>query len=166
MAIDTETPVKDTEIPVQNTETTTPAPPPALEELIEFRNERVKGDQTPCPSCTLLVHITAKRCPHCGSDVTANNALVRETLRHIEEIAAQLDEEHRARTSLSARIKRLFGVRTTPVTTAIDSTVERVLAGVSRGDQLTVRAVNDAWLLVETSNGDKGWVYRTPANRS
>jgi len=155
----------DTETTVQDAPSPAAATRVALEELIEFKNERVRGDQTPCPSCTLLVHIAAKRCPHCGSDVTANNALVRETLRHIEEIAAQIDEHHRARTSLGARIKRLFGVRPEPVSGAVDATVARVLENLSRGDQLTVRAVDGAWLLVEAPGGERGWVYRTPAHR-
>jgi hypothetical protein len=149
----------------QGTATPGATPRVAIEELIEFKKERVKGDMTPCPSCTLLVHIAAKRCPHCGSDVTANNALVRETLRHIHEIAAQLDEEHRARTSLAGRFKRLFGVHPAPEASAIDAGVERVLENLSRGDALTVRSVDGAWLLVSTADGRRGWVYRTPSSR-
>lgn len=140
-----------------------------LEELMEFKRERIQGDRTPCPSCALLVPIDERRCPHCGSDVSANNALVRETLRHIDEIAAQIDAEHerhlREHGSLSNRFKRLFGAHPTTEVEPAEAQTERVLPDLAAGDALTVIEVDGAWLRVETADGRRGWVYRTPVPR-
>lgn len=140
-----------------------------LEELMEFKRERIQGDRTPCPSCTLLVPIDERRCPHCGSDVSANNALVRETMRHIDEITAQIDAEHqrhlREHGSLSNRIKRLFGAGPAPAEVSTEAPAERVLPDLAAGDTLTVVEADGAWLLVKTADGRRGWVYRTPVPR-
>ena len=77
--------------------------------LREFKKEKVKkNNQTPCPACATYVHINASKCPHCTSDIAANNALVRESLRRLEEITAQLEamrEQH---------IERIHGVPRRP----------------------------------------------------
>jgi hypothetical protein len=63
--------------------------------LVEFKKDRVKrNNQTPCPACATYVHINANKCPHCTSDIAANNALVRESLRQLEEITAELESMH------------------------------------------------------------------------
>lgn len=86
------------------TDTKTPAPPEAEEEqgsfqeelrrLTEFKKNNVKKDQTPCPACATYVSIKANKCPHCSTDIAANNALVRESLRRLDEINGELDELH------------------------------------------------------------------------
>lgn len=140
--------------------------PRDLEELLEFKRERVQGDMTPCPGCNLLVPINAKRCVHCESNIEANNALVRETLRHIEEISGGLDGEghalDRAWRSMKNRIRRAFGARTDLGSLVPEADGRRVLGGVEPGQSLTVVAVVGAWALVRTDDGEEGWVYSTP----
>jgi hypothetical protein len=98
---------------VQEPIATVEEPPVALEELLEFARERVEGDKTRCPGCNLFVPISARRCQHCESNIEANNALVRETLRHIDEIVRRLDNDGRALDrawrSMKNRMKRMFG---------------------------------------------------------
>lgn len=143
--------------------------PVAIEELLEFKRERVHGDMTPCPACNLLVPINAKRCVHCESNIEANNALVRETLRHIEEISGQLDGEghalDRAWRSVKNRVKRVFGGQTTIDSLVPDGDTRRVLGGVEPGDSLSVVATVGAWALVRTEDGREGWVYAAPRAR-
>lgn len=91
--------------------------------LREFKKENVKrGNQTPCPACAMYVHIKATKCPHCSSDIAANNALVRESLRRLEEITTELEamrEEHMERfhdvprPPFSERLKAFFVDRQT-----------------------------------------------------
>lgn len=133
------------------------------EELLEFMRERVHGGMTQCPGCNLLVPISAKRCHHCETNIEANNALVRETLRHIEELAGRLDNDGRALDrawrSLKNRIKRMFG-RTAPIEGIVsEDDTQRVLTGIHAGDQITVVEIHGAWALVRTADGREGWVY-------
>jgi hypothetical protein len=138
-------------------------PPAALEELLEFMRERVRGDMTQCPVCDLLVPISARRCQHCDSNIEANNALVRETLRHINEVTSQLDEDgravDRAWRSFRNRIKRIFRRRPTIEGVVPEDDAQHVLTGVRAGDQITVVEIHGAWALVRTTDGREGWVY-------
>ena len=148
---------------VQETVATVEEPPVALEELLEFMRERVHGDMTRCPGCNLLVPISARRCQHCENNIEANNALVRETLRHIDEIAGRLDDDGRALDrawrSIKNRIKRMFG-RTAAIKGIVsEDDTQRALTGVHAGDQITVIATHGAWALVRTTDGREGWVY-------
>jgi hypothetical protein len=91
--------------------------------LMEFKKERVKrNNQTQCPACATYVHINANKCPHCSSDIAANNALVRESLRQLDEITAELEAMHEQhmerhqdvpRRPLSERLKGFFADRQT-----------------------------------------------------
>ena len=150
----------------QETTTAVEETPVAIEELLEFKRERVHGDQTPCPACNLLVPISARRCQHCESNIEASNALVRETLRHIDEIAAQIDNEgrtlDRAWRSIKNRLKRAFGGTTTIEGIVPEGDARGTLTGVEEGAQVTVVAVHGAWALVRTSDGREGWVYSIP----
>jgi len=69
--------------------------------LMEFKKNNVKrGNQTSCPACATYVQIKANKCPHCSSDIAANNALVRESMRRLEEVTAELEtmrEQHMER---------------------------------------------------------------------
>ena len=69
--------------------------------LQEFKKDNIKrNNQTPCPACATYVSIKANKCQHCSSDIAANNALVRESLRRLEEVTAGLEtlrEEHMER---------------------------------------------------------------------
>ena len=84
--------------------------------LLALKDERLKeNDQTPCPSCNVLVPLQANTCPTCGSDIAASNALLRESLRRLAEIEVELDARHRdqeeratSRRSIGNRLKRLF----------------------------------------------------------
>lgn len=78
--------------------------------LMEFKKEKVKrNNQTPCPACATYVHINANKCPHCSSDIAANNALVRESLRRLDEIAAQTEALH------GQHMERLHGAPRPPM---------------------------------------------------
>jgi hypothetical protein len=148
---------------VQDTVATVEEPAVALEELLEFTRERVRGDMTLCPGCTLLVPINARRCQHCESNVEANNALVRETLRRIDEITGGLDNEgrtlDRAWRSIKNRMRRMFG-RTVEITGIVsEDDAHRVLTGAHAGDQITLLETHGAWARVRTADGREGWVY-------
>jgi len=61
------------------------------ERLNKFKKENIrKGDHTPCPACATVIHVNANKCPHCSSDVAAQNALTREILRKLDEVNAEL----------------------------------------------------------------------------
>jgi len=147
----------------QETVSTVEEPAVALEDLLEFTRERVHGDMTRCPGCNLMVPISARRCQHCDSNIEANNALVRETLRHIDEITGGLDNEgrtlDRAWRSIENRVKRMFGRTVTIKGIASEDDTQRVLSGVDAGDQITIVETHGAWALVRTADGRKGWVY-------
>lgn len=91
--------------------------------LMEFKKEKVKrNNQTPCPACATYVHINANKCPHCSSDIAANNALIRESLRRLTEITEQLEAIHdqhmerlhgAPRRPLGERLKSFFADRQT-----------------------------------------------------
>ncbi len=91
--------------------------------LREFKKENVRrGNQTLCPACAMYVNIKANKCPHCSSDIAANNALVRESLRRLQEVTTQLEamrEEHLERfrdvprPPFSERLKGFFVDRQT-----------------------------------------------------
>jgi hypothetical protein len=84
--------------------------------LMEFKKEKVKrGNQTPCPACATYVHINANKCPHCSSDIAANNALVRESLRRLDEIATQLEAQH------GQHMERLHGAPRRPFAERVKS---------------------------------------------
>ena len=111
-------PVKDT--PEQSVPAHEPvqpaAQPPSLDRsslsaeanrLKEFKSQKVKkNNKTQCPACATLVHIDASLCPHCNTDIAANNALVRESLRRLDEINAQLGPVRRH--TWTSRVTRLF----------------------------------------------------------
>ena len=148
---------------VQETTDTVTEPPVELEELLEFRRERVQGDMTRCPGCNLLVPISARRCQHCDNNIEANNALVRETLRLIDEMSGRLDDDgrnlDRAWHSMKNRLRRKFG--RPAVIREIDSEDDtpHVLTDIQAGEQITVVEIHGAWALVRTTDGREGWVY-------
>jgi len=146
--------------------------------LVEITKGKLKRDnQTPCPACTLLVDIKTNTCPHCDSFIAANNALMRESLRRLNEIRAEIDGDHRERVArldtepakppLGERIKRFFsGSR--EAEPAYESTVivqdvsaPRLLRNMAEGDQLRVLEYDEPWYKVKTSDGQTGWVYST-----
>jgi len=138
-------------------------PSDALEDLLAFMRERVRGNMTRCPGCNLFVPISARRCRHCESDIAANNALVRETLRRIDEMTSRIDDEgrafDRAWRSMKNRIKRMFGGAATIKGNVSEGDTKRALAGVHAGDQIIVVETHGAWTLVQTAEGRQGWVY-------
>ncbi|MEJ2719568.1 MAG: SH3 domain-containing protein [bacterium] len=148
---------------VEEMQATVAEPPAAVEELLEFTRERVQGDMTRCPACNLFVPISARRCQHCESNIEANNALVRETLRRIDDTAHRLDDEgralHRAWRSAKNRIKRLFGRKSTIEGIVPGNDAQRDTVDVQAGDQITVAETHGAWALVQTADGRHGWVY-------
>ena len=149
-----------------------------IEHLVELRKEKViKNDHTPCPACASPVHIRTNECPYCDTNIAANNALVRETLRRIDEIAAELDAQHGRRpedeseeqTNAGAwdRIKNFFSAsppqpaKEAPPPVDYEAPDARMLSKVSEGDLLKVVAYDGAWYKVKTRDGQTGWVYST-----
>ena len=148
-----------------------------IERLVELTRHKVDRDeQTPCPSCNILVDLQNNRCPHCESDIAAHNALLRESTKRLGEIEEELDGQSRKRAdrdgqtnagrSLGERIKRFFsgsesGEKREPNNAGSYSTAPRILSEVSPGDQLTVLDSDGPWFKVKTRQGKTGWVFST-----
>jgi hypothetical protein len=144
-----------------------------IEQLLEFKRERVRNDNlTPCPACTTLVKITVNQCPYCESNIAANNALVRESLRRLDEISAELDRQHGhhveqqetpTKRSFGERLKHFFtGSAPKDTTTPTPRTPEhRLLEDVHAGDQFKVLESCGTWCKVKLRDGRTGWVYST-----
>jgi hypothetical protein len=151
-----------------------------IERLVELTKHKIdRNDQTPCPSCTILVHVQLNHCPHCESDIAAHNALLRESVRRIGEIQTEIDGQHHehvdrrdsdsAKPPLGERFKRFFSGAGTveesgaegSIRNEPDASVPRILSDVSPGDQVKVLESDGPWLKVKTRAGKTGWVYST-----
>jgi hypothetical protein len=148
-----------------------------IDRLVELTKHKIdRNDETPCPSCTILVHIQLNRCPHCESDIAAHNALMRESTRRLGEIRAELDGQNGKRVDrdkaaaaerpMGERIKRFFtgsapDERTERNVIDTDATAPRILGEVSPGDQLKVLESDGPWFKVKTRQGKTGWVFST-----
>lgn len=143
--------------------------------LLELTKNKVDNNGfTPCPSCTIPIHIQKNHCPNCNSNIAANNALLRESLRRLAEIQAELDGQHRGhvknrvgdskKPTFGQRFKRLFSGPEAPeeVTPPVtDPKGPRILDNVNDGDQLKVLENCDPWYKIKTRDGKTGWVYST-----
>ena len=143
--------------------------------LVELTKNKVNRDNlTPCPSCTILVHINENHCPHCNSNIAAENALMRESLRRLAEIQAQLDGQHEdhvkrradqsKKPSFGRRVKHFFSGEEPPAETKPPVSAPggpRILENLAAGDQLKVLENCDPWYKVKTRDGKTGWVYST-----
>lgn len=143
--------------------------------LLEITKHKIKKDNlTPCPACNVLVHVKLNKCPHCESFIAANNALMRESMRRLAEIQAELDREHLGRVdrirkesskrSLGERIKSLFSPQRVPEREKLagpDPTGPRILDRTFEGGQLKVLELDGPWCKVTTRDGRTGWVYST-----
>jgi len=148
-----------------------------VDRLVELTKHKIdRDDQTPCPSCTILVHIRLNECPHCQSNIAGHNALMRESKRRLGEIRAELDGQSGKRTDrdkaaaagrpMGERIKRFFTgsdpeEQPEPPVIDIDATAPRILGEVSPGDQLKVLESDGPWFKVKTRQGKTGWVFST-----
>lgn len=145
------------------------------ESLVEITKKKVNRDNTtPCPACNILVDIKTNRCPHCESNIAANNALMRESLRRLDEIRSELDGEHgkllknrrneETKPAVRERFKRFFS-GPQPDDGSHDPSRDpmgpRVLDSVAEGDQLKVLESDGPWFKVKTRDGRTGWVYST-----
>lgn len=148
-----------------------------IDRLVELTKHKIdRDDRTPCPSCTIMVHVQLHQCPHCESNIAAHNALMRESTRRLREIRAELDGQSGKRADrnkalsatrpLGERIKRFFAgpgpaeqIESNALDT--DATALRILSEVSPGDQLQVLESNGAWFKVKTRQGKTGWVFST-----
>jgi len=146
-----------------------------LESFLEITKHRIRPHgETPCPACSLLVHMDLNVCPHCESFIAANNALMRESVRRLGEIQAQLNGEHIAHSksrkradegpSFGERMKRFFSgpkEDDAPSASPVDPTAPRLLRNTAEGDQLKVIEYDGPWFKVKTRDGQTGWVYST-----
>lgn len=143
--------------------------------LVELTKNKVNRDKlTPCPACTILVHISENHCPHCSSYIAAENALMRESLRRLAEIQAALDGQHEdhVKASQNASKKPTFGHRFKHFFSGQEPPVEvkppipdpkgpRILDAIADGDQVKVLECCDPWYKIKTRDGKTGWVYST-----
>ncbi len=142
--------------------------------LLRKRKRRIENNQAPCPGCTIGISIDVNRCPHCDSDIAAENALAREIVRVLSEHGHNLDGEHSVRPdedgdgdklSFGARLKRFFGsTKEEPVIVdppMVDPHARRIMGNVSPGDSLKVLEEDGPWIKVKTIAGDTGWLYST-----
>jgi hypothetical protein len=143
--------------------------------LVELTKNKVNRDNlTPCPACTILIHINENHCPHCNSNIAAENALMRESLRRLAEIQAKLDGQHEdyvkdrqnqsKKPTFGQRFKHFFSGEETPVTVKPpipDPEGPRILDNIADGDQVKVLENCDPWYKIKTRDGKTGWVYST-----
>jgi len=94
MAVETETPTREQTIREQTISEYTSLNAEA-KRLLEFKEKNVKKqNQTLCPECATLIHISANKCAHCGSDIGEHTARIREELGRLKEITAELQGLH------------------------------------------------------------------------
>jgi len=143
-----------------------------INELLRIKNSRRMTDtKVPCPSCGVVVEMTINRCPFCESDIAAETALARETMRRLRELSGALDLEHATRIretpkprGFFARLKCLFQGDPAPEpidTLRSDPTATRLLGNLAAGDAIRVIGEDGAWLQVKTPTSEIGWVYST-----
>ncbi len=148
-----------------------------IESLVELIKDKVNSDNlTPCPGCNIMVEISVNRCPHCDSNIAANNALVRESLRRLGEIRGELDGQHEVhveslrdpseKRSFGERFKQFFSG--SPREEELDEPAPktglkepRIFDTIAVGDPIKVLEAADPWFKVKTREGKTGWVYST-----
>lgn len=145
------------------------------ETLLQLTKNKVNRDgTTPCPGCNILVSLRANHCPHCESNIAAHNALMRESIRRLDEIRAELDGRHgkllknrrddAGGPTVGQRFKRLFSGKKAedpPPKALRDLSGPRLLDSVAKGDQLRVVECDGPWIKVKTRDSRVGWVYST-----
>jgi hypothetical protein len=63
---------------------------------MDFKRQHVrKNHLTPCSQCATPVNIQASKCPHCTSDIADHTRRVREELRRLRDVTAELYEIHK-----------------------------------------------------------------------
>jgi hypothetical protein len=143
-----------------------------IDELLRIKQSRRFTDtKVPCPSCGVVVEQTINRCPFCESDIAAETALARETMRRLRELSGNLDLEHATRLretpkprGFFARLKCLFTGDPAPEpinTFKSDPTATRLLGHLAPGDAIRVIGEDGVWLQVKTPTSEIGWVYST-----
>ena len=143
-----------------------------INELLRIKQaHRIEENRVPCPSCGVVVENTLNHCPFCESDITAEAALARETIRRLRELSGKLDGEHNARTKdapkprgFFARLKAVFAGDPPPEpvnTFKADPTAKRLLGSLAPGDAIRIVGEDGAWLQVRTPSSETGWVYST-----
>lgn len=150
-----------------------------VDRLLAFRREWVRDDDmTPCPACTILVRISDNHCVHCNTDISPNNALVRESVRRLDELGIGIDENHGGHLgthprpkspSLGQRLKNMLTGKPAPTPTPVPSTTcegVRLLSGIRAGDSLTVIETCGPWHRVQLANGSSGWIFSTLSDDS
>jgi hypothetical protein len=140
-----------------------------LDELLRFRQEKIPSEGiTLCPACMTHVEVSANVCPNCDSNIAANNALVRESLRRLEEIEARLDGEHtrqHRRSSFWGRLKAVFSPPDEEAAgAAATDSGPRFLDGVDKGDSIVVLERLGPWCRVKTPDNRTGWIYSAPSD--
>jgi len=119
-----------------------------------------------CPACMTHVDVSANECSNCDSNIAPNNALVRESLRRLDEIEARLNGENKRfkKSSFWSRLKAVFSPpQTDAAGAATTEAAPRFLDGVKEGDALVVLERMGPWCQVKTPDKRTGWVYSAPA---
>ena len=165
--LDTEAVTEEIAAPVEPVET--PEDLEAeLETLLRFRQEKMRSeDITFCPACMTHVNVSANECPNCNSNIAPNNALVRESLRRLDEIESRLNGEHsryHRKNSFWSRLKAVFSPpQNEAAGVAATEAGPRFLDGVKEGESLVVLERLGPWCRVKTPDQQTGWVYSAPA---
>jgi hypothetical protein len=143
-----------------------------IDELMRIKKaHRIEDGRVPCPACGVTVDSIINRCPFCESDIAAETALARETMRRLKQLSGSLDDEHLTRTrptpkrrGFFQRLACLFQGDPEPETADIlkgDPTATRLLDNLQPGDAIRVVAQDGPWLQVKTPSSAIGWVYST-----
>lgn len=149
-----------------------------IESLVELIKDKVNEDNlTPCPGCNILVEISANRCPHCDSNIAANNALVRESIRRLDEIRGELDGQHDVQVEsargedrkpgFGERLKRIFSgppevePQEEEAASKPAENEPRLFDTIAVGDTVKILEAVDPWYKIKTRDGKTGWVYST-----
>lgn len=143
-----------------------------ISELLRVkRAHRIEEGRVPCPACGVTVASNINRCPFCESDIAAETALARETMRRLRELSGEVDAEHAlgtrevpGRRGFFQRLKCLFEGDPEPNTEnrfRVDPSATRLLGNLAPGDAIRVIAQDGAWLQVKTPSSEIGWVYST-----
>lgn len=78
--------------------------------LMEFKRQYVlEGERTPCPKCSALVNIRVTQCEQCNSDISDHTQLVRDALRKLNEITAELYELERKEREMESYQQEVAG---------------------------------------------------------
>jgi len=80
--------------------------------LLAFKRQNItRQNETPCPECTELVSIHAKKCRHCGSEIGEYTEAARESLDELRHLTDELSAIHAREMQRHAEAARVTPLR-------------------------------------------------------